>query len=71
MQIKTMLYSKTKEIKHKKGTKEIEEEVKAYIGTVNALDEYAKYYSYFRSIVGALTSTYIIQQNNEKDKKER
>lgn len=54
----------------KKGTKEIEKEVKAYIGSVNDTDEYAKYYSYFRSIVGALTSIYSIEIKEEKGKGE-
>lgn len=47
------------------GTKTIKEVAKASLRTVIATKEYAQYYSYFRSIVGALTTDLIIEKNKQ------
>lgn len=51
----------------KKGTNYIKQEAKASLYTVNAVQEYAQYYSSFCNIVGALTSRLIISKKLEND----
>ena len=48
-----------------KGQNKIKKETLDFLSTVNATEEYAQYYSYFRNIVGALVSNIIITKNKQ------
>lgn len=48
-----------------KGQNKIKKETLDFLSTVNATEEYAQYYSYFRDIVGALVSSINITKNKQ------